>query len=356
MRLRSLSLENLRNIASARIEPGPGINVLHGDNGAGKTTVLEALVLLAKGRSFRSGALSSLIGPEQPLFRIVSELTSDDGSEHRLGAERDREGWRVRLDGSTLGHVTAAAHLLPLVIMEPNSHALVSGAPDYRRRFLDWTVFHVKPDFLTEWRRYGRALKQRNAALRSGNRSLVASLDPQVAALGEALHQQRLDVFERLKPSVIENLAELSPRLGEPGLDLRPGWSDGSLADALESGLERDLEMGQTRSGPHRGDIAFRVRGKAVRDRLSRGEQKILASACLLAQGSLFAADGHVPLMLLDDLASEFDAAHLEQVVHRAHALQSQQFITGTEASPYEALGLPDASMFHVKQGEILTG
>lgn len=353
MHLRSLALENIRNIKAARLEPGPSINVLHGDNGAGKTTVLEALVLLAKGRSFRSGPLAALIGPEQPLFRVVTELVTDEGNDHRLGIERDREGWRGRLDGETMQHVTAAAGLLPLVIMEPNSHALVSGSPDHRRRYLDWTVFHVKHDFLIEWRRYARALKQRNAALRSGNRALVASLDPQLIGLGESLHAQRAEVFEELAPTFAENLAQLSPSLGKPGVELRSGWGDIPLAEALESSLERDLELGQTRQGPHRADLLFRVRGKSVRDRLSRGEQKILAAACLLAQGALFARVSHVPLMLLDDLASEFDADHLEQVVRSAQALGAQLFVTGTDAAPYKRLAIDKARLFHVEHGAI---
>lgn len=353
MKLRSLHLENLRNIASARLEPGPGLNVLHGDNGAGKTTVLESLLLLAKGRSFRSGAMASLIGPEQPLFRIVAEIDSDTGASHRLGVERDRESWRGRLDGETLTHVAAGAHLVPLVLMEPNSHALVSGAPDYRRRYLDWTVFHVKPDFLTEWRRYARALKQRNAALRSGNRALVASLDPQLVRLGEILHIQRTAVFGALQPIIGECLETLSPGLGAPVIEYRSGWGDGEFSEVLAQGLDRDLEMGQTRQGPHRADLSFKIRGRAVRDRLSRGEQKILAAACLLSQAVLFQQDGHVPLILLDDLASEFDAVHLEQVVRMAHDLGAQQLITGTDPSPYQQMGINQARMFHVKQGAI---
>jgi DNA replication and repair protein RecF len=349
MRVRSLSLDNLRNVASARLEPSSGFNLLFGDNGAGKTTVLESLVILGKGRSFRGGTIAGLIGPCQEAFRVVADIEDDDGSTHRVGIERTREGWRGRLDGADLQQLSEPASLFPLVLMEPTSYLLVSGSPDVRRRFLDWSVFHVKPEFLPIWRRYVRILKQRNAALRQGNAALVHSLDPQFVQFGNQLHELRLAVFSQLSPVVEALVGEMSPDLGPLSLTLKPGWSRGTLAEALVEGFARDREQGMTRFGPHRADLVFRIEGRAVRDRLSRGEQKLLAAALLLAQATLFSDTGHLPVVLLDDLASEFDRAHLDQVLQHVQTLGAQHFVTGTEEGPYEAWRNESSAVFHVK-------
>jgi len=356
MRVDTLSIENLRNVGEARLAPGPGLNLLFGDNGAGKTTVLEALLILAKGRSFRSGLQANLIGPRMDRYRVVTEIHDDDGQPHRIGMERDRQGWRGRMDGADLQQVSETADYFPLILMEPNSHRLVSDGPDYRRRYLDWSVFHVKQGFLERWRRYARALKQRNAALRTGDRALVESMDPQVVALGEALDAERRAVFELLAPEVDEMLERMTSGRGAFDMEYRPGWGTERLADALEAHRSRDLEQGVTRDGPHRADISIKMGGRAVRDRLSRGEQKIVSAALLLAQARLFRKDGRTPLVLLDDLASEFDVEHLRRAVELALALDAQLFVTGTEATPYDFVPIESKRLFHVKQGEIRQG
>lgn len=353
MRIRSLTLDNLRNIAHAVLEPGPALNILHGDNGAGKTTVLEGIVTLAKGRSFRSGAVASLIGPSQPLFRIVMTIDDDKGTTHRLGLERERSQWQGRIDGEVMKGLNDSAQYLPLMLMEPTSHQLVSGGPDQRRRYLDWSVFHVKHDYLPAWRRYVRALKQRNAALRAGDRRMIDSMTPQLCSLGEALHQRRQDVFDQLQPVIVETLGTLSPKLGALEVVLRPGWKGESLEQALRASWDRDREQGMTHTGPHRADIQFRVDGRSVRDRFSRGEQKALAACLLLSQARLFADQGRIPVILLDDLASEFDQEHLDQVISHTQGLGAQVFVTGTTATPYASFVDADTTVFHVKHGVV---
>ncbi|MEE4172690.1 MAG: DNA replication/repair protein RecF [Xanthomonadales bacterium] len=353
MHVRSLSITNLRNVSDARVEPAAGFNLLVGDNGAGKTTVLESLVILGKGRSFRSGAIGSLIGSADPAFRVLADIVDDHGKPHRVGLERTRDSWRGRLDGEEMHQISESAPLFPLVLMEPTSYLLVSGSPDVRRRFLDWTVFHVKPEFLGVWRRYARVLKQRNAALRQGSLALIQSLDPQFIALGEQLHALRDEVFGQLAPRIEALVSDMSPDLGQPAVCLKSGWGLDSLAESLAEGLNRDREQGMTRQGPHRADVQFRIDGRSVRDRLSRGEQKILAAASLLSQATVFSDTGHRPVVLLDDLASEFDQAHLDQVMSHVQALGAQHFVTGVDCAPFNAWKGEKVGVFHVKQGVI---
>lgn len=353
MRVTSLAINNLRNLAQVDLKPGASINVLHGANGAGKTTVIESLLILAKGSSFRGGNTSSLIGPGSDHYLVRAELLDDAGKAHSVALQRRRSEWEGRLDGKPLQQISDTAHLFPLILMEPNTHQMVGGPPEGRRRYLDWTVFHVKHDFLALWRRYVRALKQRNAALRERDVRVVRSLDPQLIKVGNQLAETRAQVFVTLLPLIVEKLALMSPGQDPLDVTLQPGWSADSLAEALQEGLERDMEHGYTREGPHRADLALKVGGKPVRDRLSRGEQKILAGAMCLAQGAVFKEAGHTPILLLDDLASEFDEAHLKAVVNNGVSLGSQIFITGTSELPYINIQPDATTMFHVKQGEI---
>lgn len=353
MWIKSLIINNLRNITEAEIQPHPKLNVFHGDNGAGKTSILEALILLAKGKSFRAGSMGSLIGPAADQARVVARIGEESGAEHRLGLERGAGGWRGRLDGRDVAQIGDLAQRMPFALLEPGSHLLVSGPPETRRKFLDWGVFHVEHRHLDNWRRYARAVRQRNAALRLAKRSLVASLDPQVAELGEMLARSRHSFVDEMEGVLARLLADLSPEL--PSLSLRyvQGWREGALLEALAASLNRDLERGATSCGPHRADLLLEVDGIAARERLSRGEQKVLAAGLVLAQAEIIRQGGSRPLLLLDDLASEFDAGHVERVIRSGMAMEAQTWVTGTSKAAL-AVGEPgEAFVFHVKHGQI---
>ena len=147
MRVKSIDISNLRNLSSVQIEPDPCLNCFTGDNGAGKTSILEALAVLSKGRSFRAGQITSLIGPEQPYFQVVSKIESQSGKQHRVGMERRKDGWSARHNGEDVSQLSDLTGLLPYVLLEPGSHTLISGPPEGRRKYLDWGVFHVKHSF-----------------------------------------------------------------------------------------------------------------------------------------------------------------------------------------------------------------
>ena len=143
MPVKSLQINNLRNIQSAEIEPHPHVNIFFGANGAGKTSVIESLVVLAKGRSFRSGNTSALIGPNGDSFQVVAEIAANAAPICRMGLERSANEWRARINGIDVKQLSDLAPQLPFILVEPNSHQLVSRSPDIRRRYIDWGVFHV---------------------------------------------------------------------------------------------------------------------------------------------------------------------------------------------------------------------
>jgi DNA replication and repair protein RecF len=353
--IKSLNINNLRNIKLIDIDLNSGLNFLIGDNGAGKTTVLESIVVLAKGRSFRSGQISALIGPETDRFRVVAKTSKDNEQQQTLGLERSRVEWKARRNGEDLKQLSDLAIYLPLVLIEPNSHLLISGPPDGRRRFLDWGVFHVEHDFLINWRRYSRALKQRNAALRKQHTPVIESLDEILSDLGEKIDAARQKQMKRLSQKLENTISGLSPGLGNIHLNYERGWKGNSLFSALRENLQQDLDRCSTGPGPHRAEIPVFQGKKPAKERLSRGEQKILSASLLLSQARLMAEAGEKPLLLMDDLASEFDKTHLASVLEASTRMNTQLWITGTSYGPYRALEDKAHSMFHVKHGRITT-
>lgn len=351
--IHKLQVDNLRNLQQVELDAHPSINTLHGANGAGKTSILEAVAMLSRGRSFRSNKIGQLIGPTKPALSVFAEIQPDvdtgarAAGRVRLGLERSARSWQARRNGRDLQQLSELAESLAVVVMEPNSHELISGAPDVRRRYLDWGVFHVEPSYLFAWRRYARALKQRNAALRKGERGVLGSLETVLAEAGEEMSRMREMYTQALSTHLELLIPDLSPDLGHVSIQYRRGWAAEGLAQALHEQRERDLERGTTQAGPHRADLVIAVDGHAVRDSVSRGEQKILATALVLAQARRQCDTGRIPVLLLDDLASEFDRRHFDAALAVGKGLGAQMWISGVE----EIDPGSSHSRFHVERG-----
>jgi len=169
MQIRRLALHQLRRFDAVELSPQPGVNLLTGDNGAGKTSVLEALHLMAYGRSFRGRVRDGLVRQGHEALEVFVEWDEQRGDlpaqRRKAGLRHSGQEWKGRLDGEDVAQLGNLCAALAVVTFEPGSHALVSGGGEPRRRFLDWGLFHVEPDFLSLWRRFWRAVKQRKALL-----------------------------------------------------------------------------------------------------------------------------------------------------------------------------------------------
>jgi DNA replication and repair protein RecF len=326
-----------------------------GANGAGKTSVLEAVFLLSHARSFRAGAKDALLQRGAPLLSIFAELRHDDGRASRVGLGRSGVRWEARVDGENVA-IGQLVRECAVVCFEPGSHALIAGAAEERRRYLDWGVFHVEHDFLLGWRRYQRALKQRNTLLRATTLTtdeMFAPWEAELAQSAELIDRQRRAYLDLLRPKLLNAFAGLLPELGKPELRYRRGWSEEQdLIRQLREQRGRDLARGHTTLGAHRADWTIAFEHAPLREHLSRGQEKLTALACMLAQAELYAERrGEWPIVCLDDLASELDHAHQAAVVAQLAAAHAQLLLTGTEL-PQALQGLP-ARVFHVEQGEL---
>ena len=357
MHVTRLEIRHLRRFIEVRLSPGEGLNLITGDNGAGKTSVLEALHLMAYGRSFRGRVRDGLIRSGQPALEVFVEWQETLQTQPRkAGLRHSGQDWTGRLDGVPVAHLGELCAALAVVSFEPGSHALIMGGGESRRRYLDWGLFHVEPGFLTLWRRYARALKQRNALLK--RRPAAAQLDAwdrELADAGEPLSRDRQRYVEALQPHFAALIDEWVPSLGPTRLEYQPGWrrDELSLADALLLARERDLTTGFTSAGPHRADWRIDFGALAGREALSRGQAKLTALSALLAQAEHHAATRHEwPIIALDDLASELDRPHQARVLERLLRCKAQLFITGTEVP--SAWASPNGMVrFHVEQDEV---
>jgi DNA replication and repair protein RecF len=359
VRVTRLEGRNLRCFEGFHVEPVEGINLLLGDNGAGKTSVLEALHLMAYGRSFRGRVRDGLIRRGADALEVFVEWQEDAGSGRlrKAGLRHGGHAWTGRLDGEDIEHLSRLCAALVVVTVEPGSHVLIDGGSEPRRRYLDWGLFHVEPAFLPLWRRYSRALKQRNALLKAGGTdAMLDSWDRELAETGEPLAQYRRSYLERLQMELPALLARLAPSLGQAEFQYRPGWkqADMGLADALLLARGRDRVLGHTTTGPHRADWGVSLSSGAQQDTLSRGQAKLLALTCLMAQAQALALDGPGgwPVMVLDDLASELDARHQQRVLAYLQESGAQIFISGT-ARPDVVVDGPSMATFHVEHGSL---
>ncbi len=361
MKIVRLDIEGLRCIAQARVLPREGVLFFAGPNGAGKTTVLEALHLLGYGRSFRAGMRDAVIRRGATESVVFAEVDRDTFGRHRLGLRRGASDWMARVDEQEVVSLVDLFRHCPAVCFEPGSHALIAGSSDERRAYLDWSVFHVEPDFLQAWRRHARALKQRNAGLKAGWGD--ASLLPWEIELAEsslvvARCRERVMAGLAMPAASMANL--FLPELGDLRLAAQAGFGDRSFETAADIGAiyaehrESDRDRGYTRLGVQRGDWSLSFQGAPRREHLSRGQEKLAALVMVLAQVEHFrAAKCEWPLLLLDDLASELDAEHLGRVLDWIFAAGIQTWMTGT-AVPEQLRDRSESwSLFHVEQGLI---
>ena len=355
MRLTRLRAQHLRIFDAFDLEPVEGVNVLVGPNGAGKTSVLEAIFLLGFGRSFRAGPRDIVVQRGADALQVYAELASASG-EHRLGLQRSSGGWEARLDGQSVAALSELFACCAVVLFEPGSHALIAGEAELRRRFVDWGLFHVEQRFMPSWRRYQRALRQRNALLRSG--AAAGELLPwerELASAGGLLHELRLSYLQGLQPALEQVAAAMFPVAAAVRFDYSAGWRVGEVAldQALSESRERDLSLGYTTVGPHRANWQLRIPAIPERHGLSRGQEKLAALCCLMAQASQYAERrGEWPVVCLDDLGSELDQQHQELAIAWLLGTGAQVLITGTQSPVGERLA-GRAATFHVEQGQV---
>jgi DNA replication and repair protein RecF len=353
MILENLGVEDFRCIERAELALHARCNLISGENASGKTTLLEAMFFLGRGRSFRTAQAETLVRSGADGFLLTGRVQTSARS-HPLGMRYGSAGIEARYAGRPVSGLAELASVLPAQAIDPEVHRLIEGGPSERRRYLDWGVFHVEPNFIGHWRRYQRALKQRNAALRAEQpEALVRVWDTELVESGEQVAALRQGYVDKLATHV----ARVGERLlGTPvEIILHRGWAaDRPLADSLAMAWLRDRARGMTHSGPHRADLSVRLDGVVARDRVSRGQQKLAASALLLGQLRCDAEAGsEVALLLVDDPAAELDENHLGGLLREVSDVSAQLVVTALNPGNPALASLPSGHRFHVERGQV---
>lgn len=360
-RIKKLLLENFRNFHSTSLIPSQLTNILYGENGAGKTSLLEAISVLAHGKSFRSHKYRQLIKDGQRSFTLFAEV-EENGRKSQLGVSRNVGGEStIRIDGRAASSSAQLAHILPLLVLTTSSFSLLEGPPKLRRQFFDWIVFHVEHDFSSLWKSYMRCLKQRNSMLRH-DKIHYATVKPWDQEIGKIAHR-----IDELRRRVFNDFSELLyPLTGqynfgsELSLDYVSGWPKGELdyQRVLFDSFVRDCKLGYTQYGCHRSDIKIRLAGSVAVDILSRGQQKLLIAALFLSAAKFFIrTTDRLPLFVIDDFTAELDSANVQLLLEQVLDLGAQVFLTAVDPEAARQFRInPDQEpiMFHVEHGRLL--
>jgi DNA replication and repair protein RecF len=368
--LDTLQLTDLRSYSTLEIAFGPGAHLVWGPNAAGKTSLLEAMVVLARGASHRTTTDAELIRWGSDVARIEGRLGKEqvDVALVRPGSAAAASGARkrIRVNGVPRRSV-ALAEKLRVVLFAPEDMLLVVGSPSLRRALIDQLASTLLPGYAADLATYGRALQQRNGLLRAirdetAGREELRYWDRPFLDAGGAVVAARHELLLRLASPLAEAHREIAPEEAASGelalfyVTNAPSGPDETAREALARRLdetaEKELWNGTTLIGPHRDDVAFVMAGRDLSAFASRGQQRTAILAVKLAEMDLVAEhDGRPPLLLLDDVFSELDPARRAHLVRRIAALP-QAFVTTTSLDDLDPGLRAIATPWQVQPGE----
>ena len=330
MHITRLNIERVRNLKTVALSELQPFNVFYGANGSGKTSILEAIHLLATGRSFRTHIPKHYILHDAKNAVVFAQSASE-----KVGMQKYISGEQVmKVNGDHIATQGQLAKLLPLQHIDPQSTDIIDHGAKPRRQLLDWLMFHVEPEFYHAWQYYSRALKQRNSLLKSQRSLSLEQLEPwnkMLGEYGEILHSQRVAIVEQWNVYFQQDLQQLLPNLSIE-LEYVAGFhTEHGLWNDLCSHHQKDVDRRYTEYGPHRADLRLKTPMGEADIVLSRGQKKLLIMALKLSQIAMLHACNKETVVLLDDLTAELDLAAQQRLIERLSQLGSQVFITTLE-------------------------
>lgn len=355
MALSRLVVDHFRNLQAVDLTLNHGFNFIVGNNGSGKTSLLEAIYYLGHGRSFKSAVSQRIIHYAQPHFTLFADIRHAQGT-WSVGLQKTRQGQStVKINGEDGNKIADLAHLLPIQMISPEGLSLLSDGPSFRRAFLDWGLFHQHSQFFPLWTRLRRVLKQRNAALLNArNYGDMAMWDSEFIPLAMQISQWREAYAEALSANITQTCQLFLPEI-ELQQRFYYGWDKThDFAEVLKAGFERDKQLGYTFAGPQKADLRLKANGIPLDDVLSRGQLKLMICALRLAQGEhLMQSRQRHCIFLLDDFASELDQHKRELLAERLKACQSQVFISAIHLNQLQQMPLEQSAVFTLDNGVV---
>ncbi|AWB66377.1 DNA replication/repair protein RecF [Saccharobesus litoralis] len=360
MYIEKLVLSNIRNIEKLEFDLKPGCNLIVGNNGSGKTSILEAINLLGFGRSFRTHKTQDLVKKGTDNL-TVSVRGHCDELVNRFGIRKTLNGKsEIRIDGKPVRKQSELSSFFPIVNCSPLSTSLLEDGPLVRRRFLDWLVFHVEHETISQvYREYDRSIEQRNKSLKFGDRRLAQTWQPKLVELNNQISKLRANVVEQFSPILLDTFSLLGQQnlLAQRQLkvEYKRGWKEAEdIGDILNSSIELDLKRGSTQYGVHKDELVFKIDDTPAKNILSRGEQKILLICMLLAASQFIEKNSSKKcIWLIDDVVAELDETTLTKLIKYLVNLERQVIITSIKKDLTLIQQLIDREyqVFHVEHG-----
>jgi DNA replication and repair protein RecF len=357
LRFEKARLSSFRNIAAAIITPSPGLNLIWGDNGQGKTSVLEALYAVATTRSFRTDKLAQVVrtGDEQAR---VNATVSEGSFTRELSIKLGLRSRSVELDGKRPKTLSSYAVRTPVVVFHPRDLELVTGAASERRRLLDRLILYADPPGAEASRRYAEALKDRQRLLETRGVSApeLTDFESVAAEHGARFARARFEAGERLLPELADTFRSITP----VGLTLAASYVAGGTQNAQDFQAElrarrlEDARRGRASFGPHKDELSLLIDARAARSDASQGQQRLLSLSLKLAELRCIERTRRVhPVLLLDDVSSELDAKRTSSVLSLLQASRGQIFVTTTRPELFRSSSFSPAQRaeFQVSEG-----
>lgn len=352
MYIEKLDIKNFRNIENISISLKPHLNVIYGQNGSGKTSILEAFHTLVRNTSFRTHQVKQTIKDGTDQMLVHADLVDDFGTLLNIKIKKSKLITDLSLNGEKQNKLSNIAKKIPILLISENFQKLLKTPPTYRRKFIDWGVFHVEHSYQNNFIKFDTALKQRNSALGDPGK-LLEIWDEQVALYGQILTSQR-EIFINELSLIYRELSNDYIFLKDSEIVFNRGWPDDeSLHSILRNKYKKDLKLRYTSLGPHRFDFTIRTDGKDLSPLLSNGQQKILTILLQLSQSLLVHKKiGIRPIVLCDDIFSELDDKNTKVVIDEL-LLNKHQLILTSIDNP-ELLSSADIGLFHVEHGNLV--
>jgi len=352
MFLQKIQLNHFRCYSDLVLDFNQSINLVEGLNGSGKTALLESIYWQSTGRSFRHHKPIDLIQHNSVGMSVYSEFLTDEGTTlHKLGVGYQRNKKKtIKLNGSVLHKQTDVAHYFPVIAIDPDAYLWVDQPPQFRRSFLDWLVFHVKPEYLSVWKKTIRVQKQINELLKNQHHTQLDLWERRYAELAMQTQIFRNEVFKDLIPLVVTKIKQFLPEVKDFTVQLKKGWQTDEIIDQLQKDRQRNIRLGNLVSGIHKADIHCYSQERLVNTVLSQGQKKSLALIFYLSFIDLFQQQTNTkPIVCIDDIDSELDHYKTELLSQIIQQSGWQVFISLVDANSLKDQ-FKSKSVFHVKQ------
>lgn len=352
MSITQLDVHALRNITTLRVYPHARWNVIFGENGSGKTSLLEAISLVSTGRSFRTNEVNALVRDGEDALMLFARTAQDE----TIQLKKNKAGMSAWIDQKICARRSELAQRLPCQIFYQDIFSIIDAGPSVRRSLLDWGLFHVKHQEIGLWREYARVLKQRNSLLRQqAAHQHVKPWDCLLEELSEALHERRQAFCSEWFLRFDETLAQLTTQ--SCSVRYEKGWDRKNtgkrLLTILDEQWESDKIQQYTHSGAHQADLILTTPSLKVKQSLSRGQQKMILLALKLSQAELIASQC---VYLLDDVFSELDSSHIQRLLSHMETLKGQFFFTCIQPDLFSAhLPSSRASFLSMQHGQLMS-